>query len=181
MSSKIRGHLVTAIAWNSNNTSESNTSPVLVGTSRGVLFETELDSGEERIFSTGLESSWRQVFDIGKGQHSPITGLEFHLVPHTRGKYVVIATTQTRMYQFQGNVSGGPEERPLLLSVFSRYLNVPEKFIELPGIQARSLSTNSPSLSFFYQPKERGKSFSRTPLFPHSFGWLVGAGVYAGA
>lgn len=42
-----------------------------------------------------------QVFDIGKGQHSPITGLEFHLVPHTRGKYIIIATTQTRMYQFQ--------------------------------------------------------------------------------
>ena len=86
-----------------------------------------------------------QVFDIGRGQHSPITGLEFHLVPHTRGKYIILATTQTRMYQFQGNVSGGPEQRPLLLEVFSRYLNVPEKFIELPGIQG-TYSTRYDSL-----------------------------------
>ena len=96
MSSKIRGNLVTAVAWNSSNTSErlvmvccaiaitstrvntesehrdplykfpsfdslfSNTAPILIGTSRGVIFETELDSGEDRIFNTGLESSFRQ-------------------------------------------------------------------------------------------------------------------------
>ena len=45
---------------------------------------------------------------------------------------------------------------------------------------ARSLSSNSPSLTFFYAARERGKPISRTPLFPASFGWLVGAGVYAG-
>lgn len=112
-----------------------------------------------RIFSGGLETSWRQVFDIGKGQHAPITGLEYHVVPHTQGrKYIVIATTQTRMYQFQGNV-GSADDRPLLQNVFNRYANVPEKFIELPG--APKTSNNSPSLTFFYQPKERGKPYSR--------------------
>jgi hypothetical protein len=46
--SKIRGNLVTAVAWSSTNQSETNTGPVLVGTARGVIFETEFDSGEDR-------------------------------------------------------------------------------------------------------------------------------------
>lgn len=40
-----------------------------------------------------------QVFDIGKGEHCPITGIEFHKVPNTM-RYIVIVTTPTRLYKF---------------------------------------------------------------------------------
>ncbi len=183
MSSKIRGNLITAIGWNAANVSEASTGPILAGTTRGVIFEAELDSGEERmIFTGGLETTWRQVFDIGKGQHAPITGLEFHTVAggvSGPGKVIILATTNTRMYQFQGGSTG--DDKPQLMNVFQRYVNVPEKFLELPAATpSTSSSGTTPSLSFFYQRMERGKSTSKVPLFPATFGWLVGAGIYAG-
>jgi hypothetical protein len=39
----------------------------------------------------------------GKGQHVPVTGLQYHNVPNTN-KFFVIATTPQRMYQFQVNL-----------------------------------------------------------------------------
>ncbi|CAB0005360.1 unnamed protein product [Nesidiocoris tenuis] len=55
---------------------------------------------------------------------STITGLEYHRVDKS-DTYFVIATTQDRLYQFVGRISN-PEERPLLTSLFNRYLGLPE-------------------------------------------------------
>lgn len=88
------------MAWLSTNTSDAVTGPILMGTSRGLIVETELIAGEERLFSNNLESYWKPVFDIGKGQHVPITGLEFHQVPNSK-RFFILATTASRLYQFQ--------------------------------------------------------------------------------
>ena len=48
------------------------------------------------------------------------TCLMFIAVPST-GKYFVLATTPTRLYQFQGYVSSS-SERPLLQQVFLTFL-----------------------------------------------------------
>ena len=115
MSTKIRGNLVTAVGWSHANESESTTGPILVGTTRGLIFETDFDSGDERLFSTSLEQYWKQIFDLGRGQHVPITGLEYHPV-HRSKKFLILVTTPTRLYQFQGSV-GDPADRPLLQQV----------------------------------------------------------------
>ena len=115
MSTKIRGNLVTAVGWSHVNESESTTGPILVGTTRGLIFETDFDSGDERLFSTSLEQYWKQIFDLGRGQHVPITGLEYHPV-HRSKKFLILVTTPTRLYQFQGSV-GDPADRPLLQQV----------------------------------------------------------------
>ena len=64
-----------------------------------------------------------QVFDIGKGNNTPITGLEFHRVPGSE-KYFVLVTTPNRLYQFIGYVTNS-DEKPLLQQVFNSYLTVP--------------------------------------------------------
>jgi hypothetical protein len=64
-----------------------------------------------------------QVFDIGKGDKTPITGLEFHHVPGSE-KYFVLVTTPIRLYQFIGNVTN-LDEKPLLQQIFNRYLAAP--------------------------------------------------------
>ena len=58
-SSKIRGNLVTAIAWNNLNDSENVTGTILLGTTRGLIFETEFDSGEDHMFTHNLEKYWK--------------------------------------------------------------------------------------------------------------------------
>lgn len=115
LSTKCRGHLVTSMAWCSDNVSDTMTGPILLATSKGIIFETEIDSGEERMFSSSLEKYWRQAVDLGKGQYLPITGLCYHNVEGTRN-YFVIATTANRLYQFQGKISS-KEDRPMLLNV----------------------------------------------------------------
>ena len=178
-SSKIRGHLVTAIAWNYLNTSENVTGPILVGTSRGLIFETELDSGEDHMFTHSLEKYWGEpLFDMAKGSgpnvHSairPITGLEYHRIPHN--KYFILATTSDRLYQFQGYVNNS-DVRPLLISVFQTYSNIPEQFLELPSTVKYS------TLAYFHRTKQLGKQEAELPLFPAKFAWLTGSGIYAG-
>ena len=79
-SNKVRGQLVTAVAWCARNVSETMTGPILMGTSLGVVYETEFDSGEEKMFASSLERHWRPLVNLGKGQHMPITGLAYYNV-----------------------------------------------------------------------------------------------------
>jgi len=167
---KFKGTLVSAVGWAQGQVGAS-TGPLLAGTTLGLIIEAELTS-DERFFSMGgVEEHFRQVFDIGKGQHTPVTGLQYHSVPST-GKYFVLATTPTRLYQFQGYVSSS-SERPLLQQVFSNYLHVPERFLELPS----SLKTST--LSFHWaSPSSNG--LAREAKLPDQFGWLTESGVYTG-
>lgn len=157
---KFRGHEITAVGWNFSNTSKTTSGPILLGTSRGLIFETEIGVDSDKIFNTSLEQYWRQVFDIGKDSKPPITGLEFHKIPNTE-KYVIIVTTLVRIYQYIGTVSSS-EEKPLLQQIFSKYLNVKERFNQLE-------SSLPYSKMEFYYPAPRA--------LPKSFGWLTETGI----
>ncbi|XP_076650787.1 vacuolar protein sorting-associated protein 18 dor isoform X1 [Halictus rubicundus] len=174
--SKFKGHEITAIGWNFQNTSETTTGPILLGTSKGLIFETEIGLDGDKIFNTSLEQYWRQlpnylplygakeveglVFDIGESSKPPITGIEFHKVPNT-DKYVIIVTTLMRIYQYIGEVQN-PEEKPLLQQVFNKYLNVQESFNEVMS------SLNYSKMQFYY---------SSMGALPKSFGWLTETGI----
>lgn len=160
---KFRGHEVTAVGWNFSNDSDVTTGPILLGTSKGLIFETEIALDGDRIFQSSLEQYWRQVFDIGKGNSTPITGLEFHRVPGSE-KYFVLVTTPNRLYQFIGYVANS-DEKPLLQQIFNNYLTVPEGFQEIPS------SLKYSRLQFYYpNPKE----------LPKTFAWLTEPGIFYG-
>lgn len=54
---KFRDHEITAVAFNHNNQSEISTGSILIGTSKGLIFETELGIEGEKMF----QSHWKQV------------------------------------------------------------------------------------------------------------------------
>lgn len=54
---KFRDHEITAVAFNHANQSETSTSSILIGTSKGLIFETELGIEGEKMF----QSNWKQV------------------------------------------------------------------------------------------------------------------------
>lgn len=58
---KFKGHEITAVGWNFANTSETTTGPILLGTSKALIFETEIGLNGDKIFNTSLEQYWRQV------------------------------------------------------------------------------------------------------------------------
>lgn len=54
---KFRDHEITAVAFNHTNQSEISTGSILIGTSKGLIFETELGIEGEKMF----QSNWKQV------------------------------------------------------------------------------------------------------------------------
>ncbi|XP_046628252.1 vacuolar protein sorting-associated protein 18 homolog isoform X1 [Neodiprion virginianus] len=173
---KFRGHEITAVGWNFANTSETTSGPILLGTSKGLIFETEIALDGDKIFNTSLEQYWRQlpnylplygskevdglVFDIGEESKPPITGLEFHRLGNS-DRYVVVVTTLIRIYQYIGSVTT-LDEKPLLQQIFNRYLNAKERFNQLDSTLPYS------KMQFYYsEPKQ----------LPKSFGWLTETGI----
>lgn len=58
---KCRGYDITSVGWNYANESETSTGPILLGTSKGLIFETEINQEEDKFFQSSLEQYWRQV------------------------------------------------------------------------------------------------------------------------
>ncbi|CAG9821457.1 unnamed protein product [Phaedon cochleariae] len=164
---KFRGIEFTEVAWNNLNESENTTGPILLGTSKGLIFETEIVLEGEKFFtssfSSGLEQYWRQVFDIGKGTNTPITGLEYYRIPGSF-RYVIFATTPSRFYYFSGKAN--LEEKPVLQQIFSKYLNIPEPktYFECEG------NLRNSKLQFW----------SENLTVPNTFAWTTEKGICFG-
>lgn len=71
---KFKGHEITAVGWNFCNASETSSGPILLGTSKGLIFETEIGLETDKIFNTSLEQYWRQVLKA-----YTMIGPSFHL------------------------------------------------------------------------------------------------------
>jgi len=71
---KFKGHEITAVGWNFSNASETSSGPILLGTSKGLIFETEIGLETDKIFNTSLEQYWRQVLIV-----YTLIGSLFHL------------------------------------------------------------------------------------------------------
>ena len=53
---KFKDHEITAVAFNFENTSETSTGSILIGTSRGLIFETEFGVDGDKV-----QNNWKQV------------------------------------------------------------------------------------------------------------------------
>ncbi|XP_049869463.1 vacuolar protein sorting-associated protein 18 homolog [Pectinophora gossypiella] len=159
---KSRNFEVTEVGWNYENFSEVTTGPILLGTSQGHIIETELEADSDKSF-TASQQYWRQIFDIGRGAETPITGLQFHRVGNT-SKYFIFVTTPTRLYQFIGHAVT-TDGKPSLQSIFHQYLTTPEtSFQEIPSTLKYS------KLQFFLD------KFNT----PKMFAWLTEPGIFYG-
>lgn len=182
VTAKFRGHEITKVAWNNLNSSENTTGPILLGTSKGLIFETEIVLDGDKFFASGfssIEQYWRQlpsyiplygnreieglVFDIGKGTNTPITGLNYFEIPDTK-RIIIFVATATRLYYFTGKAE--LEDKPVLQQIFSRYLNVPESdtYIEIESNLRYS----------------KLKFYSENLIVPNSYVWMTEKGIRYG-
>lgn len=74
--SKSRNYEVTEVGWNMENTSETTTGPILLGTSQGHILETEMEADSDKMF-TASQPYWRPVRYINLKSLL----LEYELVP----------------------------------------------------------------------------------------------------
>lgn len=114
-----------------------------------------------RIFNFSLnQPPFLQVFDIGRGEIGPITGIGFFRAPDTNN-FIVLVSTLDRLYKFHESLFQLP-----LQNIFTHYLNVPE--------EARDYEQMSSKLTYSQL------DFIQIQKYPKSFGWLTEAGIFFG-
>jgi len=164
---KLKGHRIMSVGWNHLGGTDSSTDAVLLGTSKGVILEAKLTTAEDtHLFSAGVEQYVKQLHSFTTAV--PVSGIEVGTMPsvssgHT--EYFILVTLGNRLFQFIGNIHSSPDP-PIFHTIFARYTDVPEHFVELPGKVERS------QLCVFY-PKFRSA--------PRSFAWMTGTGIYCGS
>lgn len=161
---KLRGHEIKEVGWNKVNMSETATGEILIGTSKGLVFETAIEAEEKFLIQMGAERYFKMLYDVnqGRNEEETISGLHIERFPGTERKYFVMMATPSRLYQFIGEAS---TEGPIFAPIFSVFDPNPAPFLELPGMLDHS------NLTFFS---------SRAKYPPKHFAWLTGPGVYFG-
>lgn len=164
VSSKLKGMLISAVGWNPKNTSDSYTGQILVGTTKGQIYELEMTS-DEKFLQSGHERNLRQIYDLTQNEVTYIiTDLEIVSSPSDEFLFLIFCNTSTRLFQFLGFIKS-QEERPLYLSIFQNYMS--------SGMQKNFIDHPNPWKSSFLQ------LIYLTPLkVPKSFVWTVGHTIY---
>ncbi|KAL7027445.1 hypothetical protein ACKWTF_005444 [Chironomus riparius] len=154
---KFRDHEITAIGFNCENTSSITTGNILLGTSKGYIFEADIGLENDRV----IQNNFRQAFDIGRGEKGPVTGIGVHRAQKTNN-FIVLVSTLDRLYKFHECLNDDKS----LSNIFKHYMNVPE--------EARDYEQQSSKLSYSQM------DFILENKYPRGFGWLTEAGIFYG-
>ncbi|XP_060661788.1 vacuolar protein sorting-associated protein 18 homolog [Drosophila nasuta] len=154
---KFKDHEITSVAFNRYHGKELTTGSILLGTSRGLIFETELGSVND-------STQRKQLYDLGLGLNKyPINGLEVLKVPNSN-RWIVVAVTPDAIYSFEETLR--PEERSLQ-PIFSSYVNGERE----PQCEKQKTDLTYSMLRFFAPPSSQ---------YPKQWAWLCGAGIRIG-
>lgn len=157
---KFKNFEITAIGFNTDNTVENKTGLILLGTNNGLIIETDIVADGDRV----VQNCHKEVFDVGRGESCPITGIEFYKINST---YVVLVTTIERLYKFYETFEQD-EKSFTLQNIFNPYLSIPEQIKDYQEIKSQ-LSYSQLNISYNNHTK-----------CPRGFGWLTQHGIYFG-
>lgn len=87
---------MTSVAWDLSNTDHNVSQTILVGSSKGQLFECVLDASDKTLIKV-----WKPVFNTESNQ--AIEGLAVERVGVS--KLYIMAVTATRIYEFCGSTN----------------------------------------------------------------------------
>ncbi|XP_064478428.1 vacuolar protein sorting-associated protein 18 homolog [Ornithodoros turicata] len=166
---KLKGHVVSAVGWNFDNPPDKNSTDfILVGTTKGIIFEMELVVSEVRsFFSSPPDQYCKQIFDLALDDSmGPVTGLAFHKygTQGSENKCFIIVTTARRLYQFVGTYPTSCDP-PVLQRIFHAIEDVSDRCVEVPSGLLYSC------LQFYHAgPKQ----------VPKKFGLMLEPGVLVG-
>lgn len=153
---KFKDHEITSVAFNTYHGTESSTGSILLGTSRGLIFETEL--------GPSIDTQRKQLYDLGLGLSKyPINGLEVLRVPNSN-RWIIVAATPDCIYSFEGTLRA--EERSLQ-PIFTSYVNGERE----PTCEKQKTDLSYSMLRFFAPPNSK---------YPKQWAWLCGAGIRTG-
>lgn len=176
---KLKNHLISSVAWNypratssqqqSQLTGTLSTGTILLGTSKGLVLQTEFTQSDETKFfplKIGPGHYVKEIFDVGP-EAGAITGIEYHQINNnnlaTERSFVILLSTNNRLYRMVGNASANVDPPPLQLIMTqnsSNYTDVPGRFMN------SKLDVHYPS--------------SSPNSIPTRFAWLTEPGIMTG-
>eukprot|EP00124_Ichthyophonus_hoferi_P001458 Ihof_evm1s77 gene=Ihof_evmTU1s77 len=161
---KMKGHVLESIAFNRANETNASTGEILIGTQQGLIFETEIEPNGTGYFTGREEKYFKQVFNLSRDDVcQPVSELYMEQFPTGTGdgrKFLLLAVTPNRLYQFIGAIQTDP---PIFHSIFTNYQHNPE-YQEVPG----DLGYTQLHL------------YSKFGSLPQYFAWLTGQGICHG-
>lgn len=145
---RLKNHLISAVAWNypkpSSNQQQTqmtgtlSTGTILLGTKKGLVLQTEFTQSDETKFfplKTGPGHYVKEIFDVGQ-EAGAITGIKYHQINNnnlvTEKSFVILLSTNNRLYRMVGNVAANVDPPPLhliLAQAASNYRDVPGRFM----------------------------------------------------
>ncbi|KAM0793369.1 hypothetical protein ACM66B_000824 [Microbotryomycetes sp. NB124-2] len=190
--SRLRGAAIDSVAWCSSqpttsspssgpSTNPLSTREILLGARTGQIIETcilDPTLSESSAFSipgrsNNPERYVKVLYSLPERQ--AVTGLKYET---WNKRAVVIATTNTRIYQFAGGLASRREEdAPLLDALFQPFSagNAQPKTLDLPG------DLTSSELHFYATLRSDSKPAMPSLNLPQSVAWLTGPGIYHGS
>ncbi|CAG8582248.1 14325_t:CDS:10 [Acaulospora morrowiae] len=165
---KFKGIIIESVGWNKSagSSSDTSTKKILVGSRNGIIYEAEIEPTDE--YFKKEEKFCKQVYSLN--ENLPVTGLRIEQFPASPRKYLIVAATPTRIYQFIGNANSTADldGSSVFENLLSRYESSPD-FQELPGNLPYS------ELHFFSQYQDL-----HYQGVAKNFAWLTGPGIYHG-
>lgn len=190
--SKVKGVIIESVAWNLALGTETSTKKILLGTNRGLIYETQIEEKDKyfkKIHDLCTDEIGGAAAAAG-GQDllqatTPVSGLYMELFPSSSSssasaasgkdssssaasdesshKWFVMAATPNRQFQFIGG--------PTFELLFSKYTgSIPNSFKDFPGGLSYS------ELRFFSKYQGRAKSNATAD----TCAWLNGVGIFYG-
>jgi hypothetical protein len=156
--SKFKGHIVESVAFNNNNNSSSGTQEIFIATSEGLLYETELECTTSSFLPGRPEKYFKQVYQFD--QKEPIVG--YFCTNSSERRCILLAITQTRLYQFSGTLTQGT---PRSSAMFSKYKTS-------QALVFQELLSDSPTSALAV--------YNTFDNISPSFAWMNGLGIYYG-
>ncbi|KAL3688498.1 hypothetical protein R1sor_014807 [Riccia sorocarpa] len=121
---KLKGLVVSAVAWNRQLINDASTRDIVLGTTTGQLFEMSVEEKDKK------EKYVNKLFELSE-MPEPFVGVQMETVgTGASTRYLVVAATPSRLYVFVGSGS--------LEATFQAYENQVIRFTELPGELPRS-------------------------------------------
>ncbi|GAB6018607.1 Vacuolar protein sorting-associated protein 18 like protein [Chamberlinius hualienensis] len=163
---KMKSHSISAVGWDAQNRSEVSSGSILLGTDKGLIWETCLNAPDEKYSHANVDVYWKQVFDLGRDGPTLITGIEYQRDPAggDKPKCFILVTTPSRLYQFLGSIPS-LTDFPVLVHVFNNYPDLPARYQDIPS----------------HLPYSQLELFYPAPWsLPKAFSWMIDAGVLCG-
>ncbi|KAK9789373.1 hypothetical protein WJX73_010275 [Symbiochloris irregularis] len=149
--SKLRGILLSCVAWDLSNGTESSTGEVLLGTNAGLVFDLSVEASDKR------DRGSKKVLDLGDVRE-PVKGLR--QLPLVNRRLLVLLTTPSRLYAFTGTAP--------LATLFAQYPDPADlvNYVEFPA-EGHAVG----QLHAWEAPGAH---------VPERFAWLSEAGIFHG-